>query len=248
MFSVISSLFSKTRPKFYLVLDVGTTGVKGIIFDDGGAIKAKAYRLIKKSAPQPGWVGQDPLEMVAKSIEVIREALLVSALAPADIVSCGLTNQRETIIMWDKRNGLPVYPAIVWEDDRAKDWCAAAEMKYGELVRRQTGLPVEPYFSASKIHWLLENLPAANQLEQDGELMVGTVDSWILWNLSDEAAHATDYTNAARTLLFDIKAKVWGQELLDIFSVPGAILPVVKDSSAHFGTLRRDIICPQNSL
>jgi len=137
---------------------------------------------------------------------------------------------------------LPVCPAIVWEDNRTKDWCDDLAQKHGPLVREKTGLLIEPYFSASKIRWILKNSAQAEKLKREGNLLFGTVDSWILWNLSDEAVHATDYTNASRTLLYDIKEKKWNSELLEIFSIPSNILPQVLDSAGRFGSLRRDIV------
>ncbi|OHA58242.1 MAG: hypothetical protein A2571_03225 [Candidatus Vogelbacteria bacterium RIFOXYD1_FULL_44_32] len=242
MFLKIFSRGSKSKQKKFLVLDVGTTGVKGIVFADDGTVLAKSYRFLKKNHPKKGWVEQDPMEMVSASIFVLRNALDLAKLTATDITACGITNQRETTILWDKNTGLPVCPAIVWEDNRTKDWCDDLAQKHGPLVREKTGLLIEPYFSASKIRWILKNSAQAEKLKREGNLLFGTVDSWILWNLSDEAVHATDYTNASRTLLYDIKEKKWNSELLEIFSIPSNILPQVLDSAGRFGSLRRDIV------
>ncbi|MDQ5957969.1 MAG: hypothetical protein QG665_310, partial [Patescibacteria group bacterium] len=242
MFSKIFSSFSKKNQKKFLVLDIGTTGVKGIVFTDDGQVLAKSYKLLKKSRPNPGWVEQDPMEYISASIFVLRNALALAKLSAGEISACGITNQRETTILWDKHTGLPVYPAIVWEDNRTKDWCAEVASKSGALVREKTGLHIESYFSASKIRWILKNSALAEKLKRDNNLLFGTVDSWVLWNLSDEAVHKTDYTNASRSLLYNIKTHKWDNELLEIFGVPLNILPAVAGSASLFGTLRRDIV------
>ncbi len=242
MFSQIFSSRSDPQPAHFLVVDVGTTGVKGIIFDNTGVVKARSYRLLAKRTGENGLVEQDPMEMLAATLFVIRSVLVVAKLKASDLKSFGLTNQRETTILWDKRTGLPVYPAIVWEDSRTESWCKNIEKKYGQEIREKTGLRAESYFSASKIRWILDNVATASQVAQKDALLFGTVDSWLLWNLTDEAVHATDYTNASRSLLFNIKTMAWDEDLLSYFGVPINILPAVRPSADRFGMLRGDIL------
>lgn len=242
MFSL--NIFNRSTKEevYYLVVDIGTTGVKGLIFSGGEEVVAKAYRLLKKSGREPGFVEQDPQELYTAVVYVIQNVLRIAGLTSQDIKSLGITNQRETVIGWDRRNNLPVYPAIVWEDKRTKDFCVDILNKHEDLIRETTGLSADPYFSASKIRWIMKNVAQAEKVNRAGALIFGTVDTWILWNLTDGEVFATDYTNASRTMLFDIKAKKWSEELLKIFNIPPNILPAVRSSNAGFGILRPDIV------
>jgi glycerol kinase len=231
----------KNDDRFALVLDVGTTGVKALVFDGNFRVVAKSYRFIDKRRPKRGRVEQDPLQILHESIRVMRAAMAEAGIRASACVGVGITNQRETVIAWDAKTGRPAYPAIVWEDVRTARACAALRPSEA-TVRAKTGLAVDPYFSASKIRWLLDNVPAAKRLAADGRLRVGTVDSWLVWNLCAEHPHVTDETNASRTLLFDIRKKRWDAELLALFGVPPAILPRALPSCARFGTFSKNIL------
>lgn len=233
---------SSEAKKYTLILDVGTTGVKAFIFSSDFEVVIKAYRPLKKFSPQPGWVEQDPRELVDSSLAVLQEAIQKSGLGEGDFIGLGITNQRETTILWNTKTGELVYNAIVWEDARTTDLCSQFKEKYDDIARNKTGLYINSYFSASKIRWILENIPKAQELLKEGLLAFGTVDSWILWNLGEGHPHLTDNTNASRTLLFNIREIKWDNELCDIFSVPMEILPQVKTSSSFFGDLKKEVI------
>lgn len=218
-----------------LVLDVGTTGVKAFIFNRDQELLFKAYKRLGKKYPKQGWVEQDPQELVDSSIEVIRSVVKQSGINPKELKSFGITNQRETIIAWDKKTGKVLYPAIVWQDTRAKALCAKLTRKFNNTVQSKTGLVISPYFSASKIEWLLSKI-------NNEHLSVGTVDSWLMFNLLKGYPHLTDQTNASRTLLFNIHKLTWDRELLSIFCVPASVLPEVKNSSSNFGVLNKSVI------
>lgn len=228
--------------KYFLVLDVGTTGVKGFVFDSNLKLLAKSYYRLSKQTQKKGWVEQNPKELVNKSILALRRVVKVSGVSPSKLTSMGITNQRETTILWDKKTGRTVYPAIVWEDTRTQKRVQVLKKRFNNLVRNKTGLPIDSYFSASKAEWILKNIPRAKTLLERNDLLFGTVDTWILWNLSQEKSHITDYTNASRTLLFNIKNLSWDQELMDIFGIPKSILPKVKPSSSLFGHLVKSLI------
>ncbi len=232
----------KQQGPYTLVLDAGTTGVKAFVFDAAEHIVAKANRSLIKSFPQPGWVEQDPQEIISAAQDALREVVQTAQISPLDVVGLGIAAQRETIIAWDKQTSKPIYPAIVWQDIRAEQWCQEQPIGHIQLVQKRTGLPIDPYFSASKIAWLLQNVPRAQKLLAQNQLAVGTVDSWLLWNLAEGSPHLTDYTNASRTLLFNIKTLAWDEELLAIFSIPADILPITQPSRSNFGVLKKDII------
>ena len=223
------------RKKFRLVLDVGTTGIKAFVFDEKFRQVTKVYQKLKKRFPRRGWVEQDPHELVEVSRQVLRQAIKESKAARADFLGLGITNQRETTILWDKKTGLPIYSAIVWEDTRTKNFCRWLQFFHGRTVLNKTGLPIDPYFSASKINWLLHHLPAAKILLDKKRLLFGTVDSWLLWNFCQGHPHLTDETNASRTLLFNLRTRRWDKELLKIFEVPAQILPPVQRPSPCCG-------------
>lgn len=225
-----------------LVLDVGTTGVKAFVFDASRKVLAKSYRRFAKAFPRRGWVEQDPFELLSASREVMEEAVEKSRISPKKFYGFGLTNQRETTILWHRKTGEPCYPAIVWEDVRTAFACRWIRAHSGKMVRDRTGLPVDPYFSASKIRWILDHVALAKQWLTEGELAFGTVDSWLLWNLCEDHPHVTDQTNASRTLLFNLKTLKWDNRLLRAFGVPKSVLPRVLPSHGWFGALDRGVI------
>ena len=234
--------FVKSPKRFLLVLDVGTTGVKAFVFDKDRTVLAKSYRRYGKFSPRTGWVEQDPFELLAASREVIEEAVLKSRIPPKKFYGFGMTNQRETTILWHRKTGEPAHPAIVWEDVRTASACRWIRLHSGKAVRDRTGLPVDPYFSATKIRWILDHAPIAKAWLSDRMLAFGTVDSWLLWNLCCAHPHLTDETNASRTLLFNLKTLQWDDHLLRIFGVPKSVLPKVFPSHSLFGALDRGVM------
>jgi glycerol kinase len=229
------------KKKYFLVLDVGTSGIKSLIFTDTLKVVGRSHKSIKRFYPLPKFVEQDPLELIKESIFVLKEVVKKNKISPEEISALGITNQRETTILWDKNTGKPVYNAIVWEDERTIKECKFLE-EYSKLVRKKTGLKILPYFSATKILWILKNVPKAKEILKENSLLFGTVDSWILWNLSKGKNHYTDFTNASRTLLFNNKNLKWDEELLKIFSIPYSILPKVFNSQHKFGLLEKNIL------
>lgn len=223
------------------VLDLGTTGVRCAVFDERARLVVSVYREIGLAFPSPGWVEQDPAEMVASTAAVFREALGHGSVPAGEIVVVGITNQRETVVAWDRGSGKAVYPAIVWQDRRTADRCSELRAAGEEdWVRARTGLPLDPYFSATKLAWLFGHVPGLREKAQRGDVLVGTVDSWLLWNLA--GVHATDPTNASRTLLYDIHTGAWDAELLDLFGVPRSCLPEVRPSVSVFGSTRAGLL------
>ncbi len=219
--------------KYVGAIDLGTTGVRFVIFDSAAREVASAYRELPLSYPQPGWVEQDPELMVRETATVFREALDKAKIGPERIAALGITNQRETTVVWDRETGEPLYPAIVWQDRRTAPRCDELRRTHAELIRGRTGLTPDPYFSATKLEWLLMNVPGLAERAEKGEVAFGTVDSWLLFRLC--GVHLTDHTNASRTMLFDIRRLAWDPEILGIFSVPGEVLPEVRPSLSHFG-------------
>lgn len=220
-------------PEGVAALDLGTTGVRCVIYDRRARPVATAYRELALRTPQPGWVEQDPEEMIAGAREVLAQAL-AAACSPADVAALGITNQRETVVVWDRTTGRPLAPAIVWQDRRTAPFCDRLRADgHADWVRERTGLPLDPYFSATKLAWLLEHVPGLRARAERGDALGGTVDSWLLWSLT--GVHATEPTNASRTLLFDLRRRAWDRELLDLFGVPAACLPEVRPSLSSFG-------------
>jgi glycerol kinase len=217
-----------------LGLDLGTTGTRAVVYDSAMHVVHKSYVEFESSFPQLGWVEQDPMAILASTRQVLSSVL--SRVDRAQIAGVGITNQRETVIMWDVETGVPVYPAIVWQCRRTDMMCEALS-ESAEFVRERTGLPLDPYFSATKIRWLLDNVSETAALLADGRLRVGTVDTWIMWQLSGRRIFATDMSNASRTSLFNIHTLAYDAELGDLFGVPLSILPEVKASDAVFGYL-----------
>ena len=221
---------------YLLALDQGTSSSRSIVFDEHGRIRAMAQREFRQHYPRPGWVEHDPMEIWSSQLETAREALQRAGLQAGDIRSIGITNQRETTLVWERRSGRPIHPAIVWQDRRAEPLCAQLrEAGHGDWVRERTGLVIDAYFSATKIRWLLDRVPGARAAAERGELAFGTVDSWLLWQLTGGRVHATDVSNAARTLLLDIRTQRWDAELLALFDIPASLLPEVRPSSHVFG-------------
>ena len=219
-----------------LALDQGTSSSRAIVFHRSGRIVAMAQREFTQIFPQPGWVEHDPNEIWQTQFEVAQRALAESGLTAADIAAIGIANQRETTVMWNRASGRPIHNAIVWQDRRTEPLCAQLrEQGLGDAVRASTGLVIDPYFSATKIRWLLDHVNGAHIAAARGELAFGTVDSWLLWQLTQGRVHATDVSNAARTMLFDIRHNVWDHELLKALHVPDSVLPQVFASSHVYG-------------
>src|SRR5882724_1053456 len=221
---------------FILALDQGTTSSRAIVFDHDGAIRAVAQKEFTQIFPQTAWVEHDPQEIWASQIGVAVEALGRAHVRPKDIAAVGITNQRETTIVWDRETGEPVYNAIVWQDRRTADYCERLKADgAGDTIQRKTGLLVDAYFSASKIRWILDNVPGARAKADAGTLAFGTVDTWLVWKLTGHQCHVTDVSNASRTMLFNIHTLKWDDELLRLFGVPASLLPKVKSSSEVYG-------------
>jgi glycerol kinase len=221
---------------YILALDQGTTSSRAILFDESGAIAAVAQHEFEQFYPQPGWVEHDPVEIFTSQLGCAVEALGKAGARPRDVAAIGITNQRETVIVWDRATGKPIHPAIVWQDRRTAPQCFALEQSgVGDDVSNRTGLVLDPYFSATKVAWILDNVPGARARADKGELAFGTVDSWLIWNLTSGDRHVTDVTNASRTLLFNIVKGEWDAELLRIFNIPASLLPEVVWSSQNVG-------------
>ena len=207
--------------KYIMALDQGTTSSRCILFDKKGAVCSMAQKEFTQIYPKPGWVEHNPREIWASQMAVVTEAMANIGAEAKDIAGIGITNQRETTIVWDKRTGIPVYNAIVWQCRRTAGVIdALKEQGYGEMIRKKTGLIADAYFSASKISWILEHVEGARQRAEAGELLFGTVDTWLIWNLTKGAVHVTDYTNASRTMLYNIHELHWDKELLSLFGIP----------------------------
>jgi glycerol kinase len=221
---------------YILALDQGTTSSRAILFDEDGAIAAVAQHEFEQFYPQPGWVEHDPTEILTSQMSCAVEALGKAGARPRDVAAIGITNQRETTIVWERATGKPIYPAIVWQDRRTAPLCSALEKSgAGEEVSSKTGLVLDPYFSATKVRWILDHVDGARERAERGELAFGTVDSWLIWHLTSGQRHVTDMTNASRTLLFNIVKGEWDKELLKIFGIPESMLPEVVWSSERVG-------------
>jgi len=217
---------------FVLALDQGTTSSRAIVFDEAGAARGVAQSEFRQIFPQPGWVEHDPEEIWRSQRDVAREAIANARIAAREVAAVGITNQRETTVLWDRKTGVPVANAIVWQDRRTADECARLKAAGHEpRIAAKTGLVLDPYFSATKLAWLLDRVPGARARAERGELAFGTVDTWLAWKLTANRLHVTDPSNASRTLLFDIARGAWDDELLALFRVPRAVLPEVRPSS-----------------
>ncbi len=222
--------------QYILALDQGTTSSRAIVFNHEGAMVAMAQKEFTQRYPQPGWVEHDAIEIWSSQLSVATEAILKAQLRPADMAAIGITNQRETTVVWDRETGNPVYNAIVWQDRRTAAYCnELKEQGHGDAIQQKTGLIIDAYFSATKVKWILDHVPGARQKAEEGKLLFGTIDSWLIWNLTAGAVHTTDVTNASRTMLFNIHTLNWDQELLQLFSIPGSMLPKVCASSGVIG-------------
>lgn len=222
--------------KYIMALDQGTTSSRCILFDQKGTIVSMAQKEFTQFYPQPGWVEHNPVEIWSSQLAVLTEAMAMASAGAEDISGIGITNQRETTIVWDKETGEPVYPAIVWQCRRtAEKIDELVEQGYGELIKQRTGLVPDAYFSGTKIAWILDNVPGARERAENGELLFGTVDTWLVYNLTKGKVHVTDYTNASRTMIFDIHRLCWDEELLALLHIPACMLPEVKPSSCIFG-------------
>lgn len=225
-----------------LALDQGTTSSRAIVFDRDGAVLALAQREFRQIFPQPGWVEHDPDDLWRTQYDTAIDALRQANAHPGDVASIGITNQRETTLLWERASGKPVANAIVWQDRRTASICERLKAQGTEdLIRRRTGLLADPYFSATKIAWLLDTVPGLRERAERGEIAFGTVDSWLIWKLTGGARHVTDVTNASRTLLFDIHEMRWSDELCAALSVPKAVLPEVLPCTADFGTTEQTL-------
>ena len=222
--------------KYIMALDQGTTSSRCIIFDHSGAMLASAQKEFAQHYPKPGWVEHDAAEIWETTLEVARGAMAKAGLSAADIAAIGITNQRETTVVWDKETGAPVCPAIVWQCRRTAPMAdALAASGWAEKIRQRTGLVPDAYFSGTKLRWILDKIPGARRGAEEGRLLFGTIDSWLIWNLTGGRAHVTDVTNASRTMLFDIRRLRWDPELLELFGIPEQMLPKVQPSSCIYG-------------
>lgn len=222
--------------KYIMSIDQGTTSTRAVIYDCNANVVSVAQREFTQFFPKPGWVEHDPNEIWIKTLGVMAEALINKQIAATDITSIGITNQRETTVVWDKNTGEPVYNALVWQSRQSQSICEQLiEDGYEELFQSKTGLKIDPYFSGTKIRWILDNVEGAQTRAEKGSLIFGTIDTWLIWKLTGGEEHVTDYTNAARTLLYNIYDLEWDQEILDILNIPKSMLAEVKPSSGLFG-------------
>ena len=228
--------------KYILALDQGTSSSRAIVFDENGQTKAVSQKEFTQIFPKPGWVEHNPMEIWSSQASVIAEAVTSIAINDSDIAAIGITNQRETTIVWDAETGEPVYNAIVWQDRRTSELCDALKKDgRSDLIRSKTGLIIDAYFSATKILWILENVPGARQRAEEGKLRFGTVDTWLIWMLTRGERHVTDVSNASRTMLFNIHTLQWDKELLGLFGIPESMMPQVKSSSKVYGYTKTTI-------
>jgi len=234
-----------TARRFVLALDQGTTGSTALLVDPEGAVRARGYAELPQHYPQPGWVEHDPAQIWSTTVQAASQAVASSGITPAEIAAVGITNQRETTVLWERDSGRPVGNAIVWQCRRTAALCDRLKADGAEPeVRRKTGLVVDPYFSGTKIRWMLDHDPALRPRAERGELCFGTVDSWLLWQLTGGAVHATDPSNASRTLCYDIHRRAWDEGLCRMLGVPMALLPAVKPSAGVFGETAAGPILP----
>src|SRR6516164_5376774 len=219
-----------------LALDQGTTSSRAIVFDHDGSIRSVAQQEFRQIFPQAGWVEHDANQIWRTQLETARTALTKAGLAAAEIAAIGITNQRETTVLWDRKTGEPIHNAIVWQDRRTSKFCDELKAAgHAELIQQRAGLVIDAYFSGSKVRWLLDNVPGARARADRGELAFGTIDSWLIWKLTKGALHVTDPSNASRTMLFNIQTGQWDDELLRLLNVPASVLPAVNSSSSVLG-------------
>lgn len=228
--------------KYIAAMDQGTTSSRTIVFDEDGRVVASVQQEFKQQYPKPGWVEHDCRDILSSQLYSFREALRRSGIRPEEIAALGIANQRETVVVWDKFTGKPVYNAIVWQCRRTSEFCEHLKSRHGREIYDKTGLNVDAYFSASKIKWILDSVPFARRRAEKGELLFGTVDCYLIWTLTGGKVHATDYTNASRTMLFNIHTLRWDEELCSLFGVPMCMLPEVKPSGADYGVTDRAVL------
>ena len=229
--------------KYVLALDQGTTSSRTIIFDQTGTIRASAQQEFEQIFPEPGLVEHDPSAIWTSQLKVAREALLKANLKASEITAVGIANQRETTLVWDRKSGTPLYNAIVWQDRRTSAFCETLRSQgYNDLFREKTGLLLDPYFSGTKIKWILDHVEGASEKARRGELAFGTVDTWLLWNLSGGRIHMTDASNASRTLLYNLHTGTWDNELLELLAIPASLMPEIVDSSRIYGYMQEDLL------
>lgn len=220
--------------KYIMAFDAGTTSERAIIFDKNSEIISVAQKEIKQIYPNPGWVEHDPMEIWASQIGVAAEAMTKAGISAEDIEAIGITNQRETTIVWDKETGLPVYNAIVWQCRRTNEYCESI-MQYKDMIREKTGLIIDPYFSGTKLKWILDNVEGARERAGRGELLFGTVETWLIWKLTGGKVHVTDFSNASRTMLFNINTFEWDEDILKLLDIPKCMLPEPRSNSEIYG-------------
>jgi glycerol kinase len=227
--------------KYILALDQGTTSSRAVLFDSKGVIKGIAQQEFRQIFPQSGWVEHDARDILSTQLAMVHKVIGEQKIQPSEIAAIGITNQRETTILWNRKTGEPVYNAIVWQDKRTASICEDLKSKgLEDHVRQTTGLVIDSYFSATKIKWILDNVPGAKDSAKKGELAFGTVDSWLIYNMTGGKVHVTDYTNASRTMLFNIRDLKWDKKMLEVLDIPESILPQVKPSANHFGDFKVD--------
>ncbi len=222
--------------QYIISLDEGTSSCRAVLFNDKAEIVDITQQEFTQHFPKPGWVEHDPIEIWEKQLSVLQQVIRENELKPKDIAAIGITNQRETTVVWDKNSGKPIYNALVWQDKRTAGICKQLkEDDWESVIRAKTGLVIDAYFSGTKIQWILDNVDGARSLAEKGDLLFGTIDTWLVWKLTQGKVHATDCSNASRTMLLNIEAAEWDDELLEALKVPAAMLPAIKDSNAHFG-------------
>ncbi len=224
--------------KYVLAIDQGTTSTRAILFNRRGEVEETSQKEFTQHFPHPGWVEHDAQEIWSSTLAVLAQVVATrSSIHPQDIAAIGITNQRETTVVWDKRTGMPFYHAIVWQSRQTVELCnELKEAGHEEIIREKTGLLIDAYFSATKVKWILDNVDGARELAEAGHLLFGTIDTWLIWKLSGGEVHVTDYTNASRTLLYNIHELTWDEQLLEIFTIPKSMLPEVKPSSQVYAT------------
>ena len=227
--------------KYIISLDQGTTSSRALLVDETGQIQGMVQREFKQIFPKSGWVEHDPMEILESQMGVLKELIVKHDVVAEDIQAIGITNQRETAIVWDKTTGEPVYNAIVWQDKRTADICEhLTKSGLTEHVRKTTGLVIDSYFAGTKVKWILDNVEGARAKAQNGDLLMGTVDTWLIWNMTEKKIHITDYTNASRTMIYDIVNLKWDDKMLKALGIPESMLPEVKPSAHHFGDYELD--------
>jgi len=228
--------------RYILSIDQGTTSSRAVLFDHGGRPISLGQKEFKQYFPANGWVEHDPNEIWQSTLSSCKTAMDKAGVVAKEVTCIGITNQRETTIVWDRKTGEPIHPAIVWQDRRTADYCNSLRKEYAKKIHVKTGLELDPYFSATKLRWLLENIPKARKKAEAGQLAFGTVDTYLLWKLTAGKSHYTDATNASRTMLFNIETQEWDPELLNLFGIPKKVLPEVKDCGADYGKTDSSIL------